>query len=93
MNICTCYGCRTGNGCIGEGSPIWRSGHDTIDAAHAEALLEDAAHDAAAAVAQPLTAEYLIRYADPIPPMPRRLRNQLQARSILALVVPRGRQA
>lgn len=64
---------------------------ENVEQAHTEALAEDAAHDAAAAVAQPLTVEYLTRYADAIPPMPRRLRNQLQARGILSLQVPRGR--
>lgn len=26
---CTCHGCRTGNGCIGEGSPIWTDAEPT----------------------------------------------------------------
>lgn len=92
MNKCSHRICRTTAPCR-YGNPDAPERDHGMDQAHAEALAENEAHDAAAAVAQPLTVEYLTRYADPIPPMPRRLRNQLQARSILSLVVPRGRQA
>lgn len=58
----------------------WGPGHDAahcaMQQAHAEALLEDAAHDAAVTAAQPLTIETLTRFAD----MPRRLPHKLRTR-------------
>lgn len=44
---------------------------------HAEALEEDAAHDAAMTKAQDLTPQLLTRYADAPRPMPRSLRTRL----------------
>lgn len=61
--------------------------------AHAEALLEDAMHDAAVSAAQNLTPELLEQYADrphpPQQPMPWQLRNRMQHQRTLQLVPPR----
>ncbi len=60
-----------------------------LDRDHAEALAENAAHDAAMAKAQELTPELVQFLARPagLPPMPRRLRRE--RRAALRLVVPK----
>lgn len=63
--------------------------HQLREADHAEALAENEAHDAAAAMAQELTVDMLTRYADVRPAMPQRLRTQLAHRRHQLIVPPR----
>jgi hypothetical protein len=64
-----------------------------LEQAHAEALEEDAAHDAAAATALELTVETLRRFADRPRTMPRTLRNRLNHQRTMGLAVPPWRHA
>ncbi len=63
----------------------------TKDTDHAEALEEDAMHDAAVSAAQDLTPELLERISAP-GPMPRALRTRLQMERRLSLVPPGARK-
>jgi hypothetical protein len=59
-----------------------------IESDHAEALAENAAHDAAMTKAQELTPDTLARFSD-VPAMPRSLANRLAARRHFSLIPPR----